>query len=262
MLSITSAQLDAWLASLALPLARILGLFAAAPAIGERSVPTGVRLALGLAVALAMVPGLPPAPALPAGDWLAVAALAREAVLGLAMGLVLRLVFAGVDFAGTLVGMQMGFSFATLHDPQAAMGPPATARLLGLLAILVFLGMDGHLMLIDVTAHSFDWLPAAGTPLARNGWSFVAYQGVTVFAAGLLLALPLVATLLIAHLALGVLNRAAPQFNLFTAGFSVTMATGLVALPLVLHAFAPVLRKLLEQGLETVGQLLTWLAAG
>ena len=67
---------------------------------------------------------------------------------------------------------------------------------------------------------------------------------------------------LIAHLALGVLNRAAPQFNLYTAGFSVTMATGLIALPLVLHAFAPVLSRLLEQGLEAVGQLLTGLAAG
>src|SRR5574338_506701 len=81
MLSVTSAQLDAWFAGLLLPLARLLGLLAAVPALGGFTVSTGLRLGLGLAVALALVPALPTAPQLPAGDWLALAALARESVV-------------------------------------------------------------------------------------------------------------------------------------------------------------------------------------
>src|SRR5574337_396300 len=133
MLSVTSAQLDAWFAGLLLPLARLLGLLAAVPALGGFTVSTGLRLGLGLAVALALVPALPTAPQLPAGDWLALAALAREFVVGLAMGIVLRLVFAAAEFTGEAVGLQMGLSFATFYDAQATDDPPVTARLLGLL---------------------------------------------------------------------------------------------------------------------------------
>jgi flagellar biosynthesis protein FliR len=261
MLHFTTTQLDAWLAGLIFPLARLLGLFTAAPLYGHRGVPLRVRVALGLVVALAIAPAVPSVPALPASGWLALAMLAREALVGIAMGFILRLVFAAVDSAGKLIGLQMGFSFASFYDPHFGIAPVVTEQFLGLLAILVFLGMDGHLMLIDVAVHSFAWLPVAAGPLAKGGWAFVAHYGITVFAAGLLLALPLVAALLIAHIAVGVLSRAAPQFNLFSMGFPVTIGAGLVVLPLALGAFAPVLRTLLEQGLEAVGQLLRALAS-
>jgi flagellar biosynthesis protein FliR len=261
MLHFTAAQIDTWLASLIFPLARLLGLLAAAPLFGNRGIPLRIRVALGLVVTLAIAPALPPAPTLPTSGWLALAMLARELVLGLAMGFVLRLVFAAVDLAGELIGLQMGFSFASFYDPHFGTTPAVTQRFLGLLAILIFLGLDGHLMLIDIAVHSFAWLPVGMGPLPRDGWAFIAHYGITVFAAGLLLALPLIAALLIAHLAIGVLNRAAPQFNLFTVGFQVTLGTGILLLPLALNAFGPALHKLLEQGLDAVGQLLRALAS-
>lgn len=260
MLSVTAAQLDLWVASLMFPVARLLGLIAAAPLFNNRGVPMRIRLGLGLAIAMAVVPALPPMPAIPAGSWLALTMLAREAALGIAIGFTLRLVFSAVDMAGELIGLQMGLSFATFFDPDAGGQTIVLGEFLGLLASLIFLGLDGHLMLIDITVRSFEWLPVGGNPLAPGGWGYVAQHGVTVFAAGFLLALPLIATLLITNIALGVLTRAAPQLNLFAVGFPVTLTAGFVVLMLSLNAFGPVLRNLLEQGFEAVDQLLRALA--
>jgi flagellar biosynthetic protein FliR len=260
MISVTAAQLDLWVASLMFPLARLLGLIAAAPLFNSRGVPVRIRLALGLAIALAVVPALPPFPAPPAGSWLALPLLAREAALGIAMGFTLRLVFAAVDLAGELIGLQMGLSFATFFDPESGGQTIVLGEFLGLLTSLIFLGLDGHLLLIDVTVRSFEWLPPAGGPLAARGWAFVAHYGITVFAAGFLLALPLIAALLITNIAMGVLTRAAPQLNLFAVGFPVTLAAGFLVLLLALNAFGPVMRTLLERGFEAVDQLLRSLA--
>lgn len=260
MFSVTSGQLDLWVASLMFPVARLLGLIAAAPLFNSRGVPVRIRLALGLAIAMAVVPALPPMPAIPSGSWLALIVLAREALLGIAMGFILRLVFAAVDMAGELIGLQMGLSFATFFDPEAGGQTIVLGEFLGLLASLMFLGLDGHLMLVDIVVRSFEWLPVGAGPLGRGGLAFVAHHGITVFAAGFLLALPLIATLLIANIALGVLTRAAPQLNLFAVGFPVTLTTGFVVLMLALNAFGPVLRHLLEQGFEAVDQLLRALA--
>lgn len=260
MLTVTALQLDTWLASLMFPLARLLGLISAAPLFNSRGVPIRIRLALGLAIALAVVPALPPAPPIPAGSWLALTVLAREAAIGIAMGFTLRLVFTAVDMAGELIGLQMGLSFATFFDPEASGQTIVLGEFLGLLANLIFLGLEGHLMLIDITVRSFEWLPVAAGPLASSGWAFIAHYGVTVFAAGFLLALPLIATLLITNIALGVLTRAAPQLNLFAVGFPVTLTAGFLVLMLSLTAFGPVMRILLEQGFEAVDQLLRALA--
>jgi flagellar biosynthesis protein FliR len=260
MLSVTALQLDTWVASLMFPLARLLGLIAAAPLFNSRGVPMRIRLALGLAIALAVVPALPPLPTIPAGSWLALTVLAREAFIGIAMGFTLRLVFAAVDMAGELIGLQMGLSFATFFDPESSGQTIVLGEFLGLLANLIFLALDGHLLLIDITVRSFEWLPVAAGPLGRGGWAFVAHYGITVFAAGFLLALPLIATLLITNIALGVLTRAAPQLNLFAVGFPVTLTAGFLVLLLSLTAFGPVMRTLLERGFEAVDQLLRALA--
>ena len=260
MLSVTAAQLDLWVASLMFPLARLLGLIAAAPIFSNRALPMRIRLALGLVIAMAVVPALPPAPALPAGSWLALTMLAREAFIGIAIGFILRLVFAAVDLAGELIGLQMGLSFATFFDPQSGGQTIVLGEFLTLLASLIFLGLDGHLVMIDIAVKSFDWLPVAANPLGRGGLAFVAHYGITVFAAGFLLALPLIAALLITNIALGVLTRAAPQLNLFAVGFPVTLTAGFVVLLLSLNVFGPVMRTLLERGFEAVDQLLRALA--
>ncbi|MDP1957279.1 MAG: flagellar biosynthetic protein FliR, partial [Rhodocyclaceae bacterium] len=139
MISFTSAQLDVWLTSFIFPLARILGLLAAAPVFNSVAMPKRIRLAFGIAITLALLPVLPPMPTIPAGSWVGLAILAQQMFIGVLLGLTLRIAFAAIDLAGELIGLQMGLSFAVFYDPQNAGQTPVLSEFLGLIVTLVFL---------------------------------------------------------------------------------------------------------------------------
>lgn len=260
MISITSAQLDAWLAALMFPLARLLGMFASAPVFSNRAVPMRVRMAIGLGIALALLPTLPPMPAIPPGGGLGLLIMVQQMFIGIAIGFMIRLVFAAIDMAGSLIGMQMGLSFAVFFDPDAGGQTAVLSDFLGLVATLLFLAINGHLMLVEVLIRSFEWLPVGVNVLSANGWAQIARAGGAVFATGLMLSLPVVAVLLVANIALGILTRAAPQLNLFAIGFPVTLAMGFIALVLIMTNFGPVVQSLFERGFETTTLILEALA--
>ena len=260
MLSVTAAQLDAWLAALMFPLGRLLGLFASAPVFSNRGVSVRIRLAIGLGVAMAVLPVLPPMPQVPPGGGLGLAIFAQQILIGIAIGFVMRIVFAAVDMAGALIGMQMGLSFAIFFDPDAGGQTAVLSDFLNLLATLIFLAINGHLLMIDLLVRSFEWLPVATDAVDAGGWAFLARSGITVFAAGLLLSLPVIAVLLVANIALGVLTRAAPQLNLFAVGFPITLTAGFIGVLLIMTNFAPVLQTLFERGFDESGRMLEALA--
>lgn len=260
MLSVTAAQLDAWLAALMFPLARILGLFASAPIFSNRGVPARVRLAIGLGVAIALLPVMPPMPDVPPSSGVGLAIFGQQIFIGIAVGFMIRIVFAAVDMAGALIGMQMGLSFAIFFDPDAGGQTAVLSDFLNLIATLLFLAINGHLLMIEVLVRSFEWLPV-GTDIVRaEGWGYIARAGLTVFATGLLLSLPVIGVLLVANIALGVLTRAAPQLNLFAVGFPVTLTAGFIGVLLIMTNFAPVLQTLFERGFDEIGRMLEALA--
>ena len=260
MLSVTAAQLDAWLAALMFPLARILGLFASAPIFSNRGVPARVRLAIGLGVAIALLPVMPPMPDVPPSSGVGLAIFGQQIFIGVAIGFMIRIVFAAVDMAGALIGMQMGLSFAIFFDPDAGGQTAVLSDFLNLIATLLFVAVNGHLLMIEALVRSFEWLPV-GTEIVRaEGWGYIARAGLTVFAAGLLLSLPVIGVLLVANIALGVLTRAAPQLNLFAVGFPVTHTAGFIGVLLIMTNFAPVLQTLFERGFDEIGRMLEALA--
>ena len=260
MLSVTAAQLDAWLAALMFPLARILGLFASAPIFSNRGVPARVRLAIGLGVAIALLPVMPPMPDVPPSSGVGLAIFGQQIFIGIAVGFMIRIVFAAVDMAGALIGMQMGLSFAIFFDPDAGGQTAVLSDFLNLIATLLFVAVNGHLLMIEALVRSFEWLPV-GTEIVRaEGWGYIARAGLTVFAAGLLLSLPVIGVLLVANIALGVLTRAAPQLNLFAVGFPVTLTAGFIGVLLIMTNFAPVLQTLFERGFDEIGRMLEALA--
>ena len=140
----------------------------------------------------------------------------------------------------------MGLGFATLVDPMHRGDEPVVGQFYQILAILVYLAVDGHLVLLGTLIESFRWLPAGGGSLARESLWSMAGLGARLFASGLLIALPGVVALLIVNLALGVMSRAAPQLNLYAVGFPITVMFGMVvliqALPAVRTGFEGVLR--------------------
>ena len=254
MINLSAAQLDLWMAGFLFPLARIMGLIATAPILSNRAIPARIRMGFGAAMTLALIPALPPS-GLIVGSWPGLLALLQQMLIGIALGFSMRVVFTAIDLAGELIGLQMGLGFAMFYDPDNAAQSPVISEFIGLLAMLVFLSLNGHLMLLAVIGNSFEWWPVGADLFPANGWMAIARWGSTIFSAGVMLALPVIAALLVVNIALAILTRAAPTLNLFAIGFPVTLIAGFVMLLLSMPFFAPALQQLFDYGLRTVAQL-------
>jgi flagellar biosynthesis protein FliR len=254
-ITVTSAQLDAWLASLFWPLARVLAVLAAAPVLGQTRIPARIRIGLAVGIVIVLVPTLPAPPPIAPGSAAGLLLLATQIIIGLAIGFALRLVFTAVEMAGDLIGLQMGLGFAMFYDPGNVQHTPILGQFMALLATLTFLAINGHLMVISALADSFRTLPIASTALNANLFEVLSRHGAIIFIAGLQLALPLIITMLVVNLALGVLTRAAPQLNIFAVGFPLTIAIGFGALILTLPYFGPLFERTLDQAFMFVTNL-------
>ncbi|MEW5968159.1 MAG: flagellar biosynthetic protein FliR [Pseudomonadota bacterium] len=256
MISITDAQLNAWLIAFVWPLVRILGLIMVAPMFGHRAVPARVKIGLGVGIALIVAPALPPLPNVGLSSWHGLLILVQQFLIGVGIGFVMRIAFAAVDAAGEIIGLQMGLGFAAFFDPQSAGQTLVVARFLNMIALLVFLAVNAHLLLIGVLVESFQILPIAAQPLAGAGFFSLASFGSAVFAIGLQMALPLIAILLIVNLSLAILTRSAPQLNIFAIGFPITLAVGMAMLMLTLPYFLPQFELMFRQAFETISTVL------
>ena len=230
MISLTTAELNAWIVAFFFPLARILALVTTAPPFNNQGLNTQARLILGLAIAFAIAPALPPTAAIDPASGPGLLLLALQVLIGLTMGFAMRLVFSAIDLAGTMISNQMGLGFATAYDPQSAAQTAVISEFLGMLALLIFLAINGHLMVIATLGESFALLPISAGIIADASWLNIANAGGVIFSSGVLLSLPLVVALLIANIALGVLGRVAPQLNLMAIGFPITIVLGFSAL--------------------------------
>jgi flagellar biosynthesis protein FliR len=246
MLTVTSAQLDAWILTFMFPMARILAVMATAPIFNNVALNARSRLICGLAIALALAPALPSIPRMPADSWQAMAVLLQEVLIGTLIGFSIRVVFAAIDVAGELAGMQMGLSFAILYDPQTAGQTPVITNFLTLITMLIFLASNGHLLIISLLAESYELLPISPAPFAAGSLRTVVASGSALFSLGLMMAMPIVAALLIANIGLGVLTRVAPTLNLFAIGFVVTLISGFIVLALTLPYIGVALEKVFE----------------
>lgn len=252
MISLTSAQLEAWIGAFIYPLTRILALVSSAPLWGSAGLPRRTRLILGLAITIALAPALPPMPAAPPSSVTGLWILGQQILIGVGMGFAMRIVYSAIDLAGEYMGLQMGLGFATFYDPLSSSQTPVVAEFLGLLALLVFLSINGHLIYVATLAQSFTAIPVSATPLGSGSWLNLVELGGKLFAGGLLLALPLIVALMITNIALAVLTRAAPQLNLFALGFPLTLLGGFAILGLSLDYLAAPLQAIMETGLSAM----------
>jgi len=252
MISFSSAELNAWIVAFFFPLARILALLVAAPPFNNSALHTRLRLILGLAIAFAITPALPPMPAIEPASGVGLWILAQQVLIGLSMGFAMRLVFTAIDMGGNMISTQMGLGFLSAYDPQSASQTAVISQFIGILALLIFVAINGHLMIIATLTQSFTVIPIGVAPPGAGTWLNLANAGAIIFSSGLLLALPIIVALLMTNISLGVLSRAAPQLNLFAVGFPVTLALGFAALFLSLSYLNEPFQQLFEQGLQSM----------
>lgn len=255
MISFTSLQWEAWLAAFFWPFFRILGLIATAPFFGARGIPASTKIGFAFVITVLVAPLLAPMPAIPPASAPGLLVVAQQLMIGAAMGIAMRVVFTALELAGHIMGLQMGLGFATFFDPQNSAQIPVMGQFMGLMGILLFLAINGHLMVVTALVDSFEAFPIGLQPVASEGWRTLALWGGEIFRGGVLLALPVLAVLMMTNVALAVLTRAAPQLNIFAVGFPLTLAIGFVVIALSLRYVIPVFGGMIEAGVHTMMEI-------
>lgn len=251
LLTLVVGRLDLFL----LLLARWTGLFVTAPVFSNRMVPVPVRVLLAGALAFLIMPLFAGTPSLsfPAG---LASGVVLELLTGMLIGFVATLIFTALQFAGEILDIDMGFAIVNVMDPASGMPMPLLGNLLQILALLFYLGLNGHHSLILAVLESYAAVPLAGLA-AGNGLDrhLVDVAG-EVFRAGFLLASPVLAALFLTTAALAVVGRAVPQMNLFVVGLPAKSGVGIILmallLPLYTTAFAALFEELNRQVLATL----------
>lgn len=257
MLSFTTVQLDAWIAAFFWPFFRILALVGSAPFFGARGIPVSAKIGFAFVLTILVSPMLGPMPAVSPSSGAGILIMIHQLLIGVAMGLAMRVVFSAVEMAGHIIGLQMGLGFATFFDPQNSAQIPVMGQFLGLIAMLMFLAINGHLLVLTALMESFQVLPVGLMEISSKGWYTLALWGSEIFRAGLVISLPVLAVLIMTNIALGVLTRAAPQLNIFAVGFPLTLAIGFVALSFSINYFLPQFSGMIEQAVQIMMKIAT-----
>ena len=250
MLTFTDTQVIEWISPLLWPFLRVLALFGALPVFAQRGVPARVRVALAFLIAFCAQASLPAMPVIPLDSAPALLAVVQQLLIGLSMGFAVRIVFSAVEFAGELIGLQMGLNFSGFFNPMTGGEATATSRFFGITVSWLFIVTGGHLMLINAVVMSFDAFPVGPEPFAFLRAVQPQVWGGEVFRLGLWIALPMIATLLFVNFVLGIIARVAQQMNIFSIGFPITVSVGLVGmlltLPMMQLPFTMALERMLQ----------------
>ena len=250
MLTFTEAQVLAWITPLLWPFLRVLALFGSMPVIAQRGVPMRIRVALAFLIALAAQASLPEMPAIALDSGAGVLAIAQQLLIGISLGFAVRVVFAAVELAGEVIGLQMGLNFAGFFDPVSGGQGTAASRFFGVSVSWLFIVINGHLLLIAAIVQSFHVFPVGAEPFAFLRSMQPQVWGAEIFALGLWIALPLVAMLLFVNFVLGIVSRVAQQMNVFAIGFPISLSVGLVGMLLTLPMMGTPFTMALERMLE------------
>jgi flagellar biosynthetic protein FliR len=249
MLTLTTGQLEIWIAQVFWPFVRVGSCFMVAPAFGAQFVPPRVRVVLAGAVAVIIAPLVPTPASVAPFSAAGLIITAQQVVIGVALGFCMQITFDAVTLGGQLLANSMGLSFAYNIDPQHGAQTPVLGQLYSLLVVMTFLALNGHLRLIEILVEGFRTLPVGTSGLGPEGLWTVVKWGTTLFAGALSVALPGVTALLIVNLAFGIMSRAAPTLNLFAVGLPVSLTFGLGIILLGLPAVQSGFLKLLQAAL-------------
>jgi flagellar biosynthetic protein FliR len=224
-----------------LPFIRLSGFFLVAPIFGAQAVPVRVRVMLAFVVSVLLFPGMTMQRPFDAFSPQSLVLILQEILIGIGMGLILQFTMAAIVMAGHTIATAMGLGFASSADPQNGVQVTVVGQFYMILATLVFLSVDGHLVALDILGNSFTRFPAGDFALDALLFWEVGLFSTQMFVTGVLLALPVMTGVLLVNLAFGVMTRAAPQLNIFSIGFPMAMLAGFILMLLSLPVFMPLL---------------------
>lgn len=247
----------------ALVLCRIAGLFAAMPLIGGRRVPTRIKVAVVFGITIVCMPilRLTP-PAVPADVFTMGLLVLQEVLIGLTLGFITQIIFGAVEFCGQIVGMQMGFSIAQVIDPAQGAQTQIMSVMQLLLASLLFLSLNIHHLFIGAIVDSFRVIPLGGWQMSEALIRFLVKASSELLMLGIRLAAPVMVTLLLTSVVLGVMARSFPQMNVFMVSFPLNIGLGFMVLGATLLLFFHVLEVSFGQLKEQIDTVFRLMAKG
>lgn len=226
MLELTDAQIGTWVATFMLPLFRVTAVLMTMPIFGTKMLPARVRLYAALAITVAIVPGLPPMPEFDPLSLRGLMLCGEQIIVGALFGFSMQLLFQAFVIAGQIVAIQMGMAFASMVDPANGVNVAVVSQFMTMLVSILFLLMNGHLVVFEILSESFTTLPVGNALMVQHFWEMAGRLG-WVFGAGVLLILPVITALLVVNVSFGVMTRAAPQLNIFSIGLPLTLVLGM-----------------------------------
>jgi flagellar biosynthetic protein FliR len=258
MFTVSGAEIMSWGGTFLWPLFRIAALVSAAPIFGAHAIPMRVKLIFSLVLTLVMMPIIPPAPVVDFLSANAVLITVNQILIGVSMGLALQLLFAMFVVGGQVFAFQMGLGFASMVDPNSGTQVPVLSQFYVIMLTLLFFALDGHLVFIDIVANSFQVMPIGMNGISTDGFWALANLGGKMYSGGLQIAVPLIASLLLINITFGIITRSAPQFNIFSFGFPITIVAGFLLMWLTFDTVVPNMTHQLNE----VFTFIRWLLGG
>lgn len=248
-MSFTEAQIATLIASVFWPMVRIGALFAAMPLLSNKQVPIKFKAMLSLLIAILIAPLLDEPPQVEVFSPEAVLILFQQIAIGVVMGFSLQMVMGTLAIAGEMIGYSMKLGMAKMADPINGIQVPIVTTLYLTLAMLVIIALDIHLVMIQLLVDSFKVFPVSPNGITTDTlWKLIGWA-TRMFEIGLLMAMPIIGSILLLDVAQGIMQRAAPQFQIFAIGFPITLLAGLiliwVTLPAVMENFIAAMDEML-----------------
>ena len=259
-----------FLVLIGLSFARLVSFFSIVPFFGGSAVPARVKVATAMALVVILYPALAATVAVdqplgfgPVGF---IGLLAKETLVGFTLGFVASLVFEAVQVAGRIVDFQRGSTMGDLYAPQLESSVSELGQFKLQLAIVIFIVIGAHRFFIGALLRSYEFIPALNYPRISAGWSpaveLIVVMTASVFSIGLQLAAPALIALLLTDLFFGIINRVAPQVNVFFLSMPVKMLVGIIVLLLVLPMLAMRLQYYFDESYKAFEYALRLLAIG
>lgn len=225
--------------SFLLTLFRVSILLFVLPFFGGTNIPNSIKGAFCLVMALALWPHLSfPGALFPSSPWHILIMLVGELLIGLILGLTVRVLFGAVQMGGQLIGFQMGYAMINVVDPLTGQTVVITSHFLYMTSLLTFLVLDGHLYLLQALAQSFALVAPGGLLLNPELAGHMLRMVGQIFVLAIKIAAPVIAAIFLVDLALALVSRAAPQMNVLMLGFPLKIGVGFVFLGILFTTMA------------------------
>lgn len=246
-----------WLATYFWAFCRIAAMMMVMVVVGSRTTPTRIRLFYALTVTFAVLPVLPASALnIELFSMASVVIILQQILIGIAIGTISIFVIQTFVVAGQVIAMQTSLGFASMADPSNGQSSPVVGQFYVLLVTLLFLALDGHLLMIEMIIRSFDTLPVSMNGLLAADYQKIAAWFSLMFSAALAFSVASMVAMLLVNLSFGIMTKAAPQLNIFSLGFSVSMVFGLFVLWVTLVSVPTHFENQWLRGINTMCELL------